>query len=337
MVRDLRLKRVGWCEVNVIKPPILKPGEKIGLVCPASRPPSPAVVKRSVWLLAQLGFHPVVGDNVLKTEGFFAGTDEERLSDLVQFFLDPDVKAICCISGGYGSLRLLDQIDYSMIQEHPKLIIGSDDNTSLLLAINKMTGLVTVHGPNLERMQSIEAMRRLKNALTKSQFETMLVDETKVERIDKKRPGVVQVSIFSYAPVQGQSVGRILAGNLTAMVSLMGTPYQPDFAKTILLLEDIDERVNTLDRWLTTLYIGGALKQTLAVGFGKFENCHSHGLLNSLSLEDIFGDRLVQMGKPCCFNFPFGQSSSSSFVPIGIQANIDTKLGKLHFLESAFA
>jgi len=322
--------------VKIIKPAILKSGDKVGLVSPASRPASPSVVKRSAWLLEQTGLHAVVGENVLESDGVSGATDQERLDDLNRFFKDPQIKAIYCISGGYGSLRLLDKLDFEMIREHPKMFVGSDDITSLLLAIQKMTGLVTMHGPNLERLQTIEAMQRVKAALTKQHPDPLMVDEVRVERPDKKQPNVVKVSAFAYAPVAGQAEGRTLGGNLTALVSLMGTPFQPEFANTILLLEDIDERFDILDRWFTTLYAAGALQSVLAVALGKFENCHARGEKNTLSLEDMFSDRLIEMGKACCFNFAFGQSSQSKFVPIGIRASIDTTLGRIEYLESAY-
>jgi muramoyltetrapeptide carboxypeptidase len=327
---------IAGARVKIIKPAILKNGDRVGLVSPASRPTSPSVVKKSAWLLEQTGLHAIVGENVLKSEGLFGATDQERLDDLNRFILDPHIKAIYCLNGGYGSLRLLDKLDFDVIREHPKVFVGSDDVTTLLLAIHKMTGLVTMHGPNLERIQTLESMQEVKTALTKPQLGPLMVDEPRLEKVDKKNPDVVKVSAFAYAPVAGQAEGRIVGGNLTALVSLMGTPFQPEFANTILLLEDIDERFDILDRWFSTLYVAGALEATLAVAFGKFENCHAKGEKSTLSLEDMLSDRLVEMHKACCFNFAFGQSSQSQFVPIGVRAAIDTAQGRIDYLESAY-
>jgi len=322
--------------MKIIKPAVLKSGDKVGLVAPASRPVSAAVLQRSVWLLEQTGLQAVVGKNVLSANGSFGASDQEKIDDIHAFVTDAQIKAVYCICGGYGTLRLLDKLDFALIKEHPKMFIGSDDATSLLIAIHKMTGLVTMHGPNLERLQTIESMHRARTALTKQHPDPLMVDEVRLEKPDKKDAAVVNVSTFAYAPVSAKAEGKILGGNLTALVSLMGTSFQPEFAETILLLEDIDERYDILDRWFSTLYVAGALGSTAAVALGKFENCHAKGEKNYLSLDDIFADRLIEIGKASCFNLPFGQSSQSKFVPIGIRAKIDTAKGRIEYLESAY-
>ncbi len=319
--------------MNVTKPPTLKAGDKVGLICPASRPSSASAVARCAWLLEQVGFLPVLGQHVLKSEGFFAGSDQDRLADLMWFVSNPEIKAIYCLCGGYGSLRLLDKIDYRCIKDNPKLIIGSDENSNLLLSINKMAGLITMLGPPLESVQSLEKMRLLQRAITGDALKPLLVNEANQQESERADGDLAHG--FVYAPVGGIAQGRLLASNLTALISIMGTPFEPEFQDTILLLDDNDERSDFLERWFTALYVAGALHKVSAVGFGRFEKCHSRGLSNALSWEDLFTDRLIALNIASCFNFTFGQADSYQLVPIGVQSRLDAKTGRIDFLEAA--
>ena len=131
--------------------------------------------------------------------------------------------------------------------------------------------------------------------------------------------------------------GTILPCNLTGLVSLFGTEYEPDLKGSLLLLEDRSERNDILDRWLTTLYISGKLAAASAVAFGNFEKCDTRGANNMLSFEELATDRLLAMGLPCCFGLLFGQSAESEAVACGIKGSLDVEAGTLTFDESAFS
>src|SRR5438067_2008858 len=133
---------------KLIKPPALRPGARVGLIAPASRPESPAVVQRCSRIVEEMGFRPVVGKNVLRTHGYMAGRDAERLDDLNSMIDDETISAIFCLTGGFGSIHLLPDVHYPALRQSPKIIVGADDNTHLLLAIHSKTGLVTFSGPN---------------------------------------------------------------------------------------------------------------------------------------------------------------------------------------------
>jgi len=311
--------------MKLLKPKALKRGDKVALISPASRPDGPGALARCVKVMEWMGFKPVVGQHALNTQGFLAGSDSDRLFDLMSFFKDQSIKGIFCLSGGYGSLRLLDRIDYKVIAENPKVLVGSDDNTALLLAINKRTNLVVFLGPNLDELNSPASFEDLQ----------LVVGQKKPLKPLNVRIGKIAFGTVHYAPVNGVVTGRLLGGNLTAIGSLMGTPFQPDFQKSILLLEDRNERNDMLDRWFSTLYVSGCLSQVAGVGFGDFVNCGRKGSSNMLSLEDLFGDRLQEMKKPACFGFPFGQSEDTYTLPIGINASLDTNKGQIAFLDSA--
>lgn len=311
--------------MQLLKPKALKKGDKVGLLSPASRPDGPGALARCLKVIEWMGFKPVVGQHALSMQGFLAGSDTDRLSDLMGFFKDNSIKGIFCLSGGYGSLRLLDRIDYKAIAENPKVFVGSDDNTALLLAIHKRTNMVVFHGPNLDELNS------------PSGFEDMqlVVGHKKPLKPLNVRIGKIAFGGAHYAPFAGVASGTLMGGNLTAIGSLMGTPYQPDLNKSILFLEDRNERNDMLDRWFSTLYVSGQLAKVAGVAFGDFINCGRKGSSNMLSLEDLFGDRLVEIKKPSCFGFPIGSGEDSYTIPIGINASLNTTTGKLEFLDSA--
>lgn len=314
-------------KTGIIKPKALKKADKIGLICPSSRPSSPAAIKRSVRLVEEMGFLPVVGKQVLNTHGYMAGSDDERLEDIHNFIKDDSIAGIFCVTGGYGSLRLLADLDYKSISKHPKVFVGCDDNTSLLLAIFAKTGLITFHGPNLDQLNAKYSYDRLYEAVTnRKTMQSISVQDVNEDSL---------VADFVFSPFAGNASGKILGGNLTAMLSLLGTPFEPDFTGSILFLEDRDERNDFLDRWFTTLCVSGIIKKSAAITFGEFVNCTAKDQFNLLSLEDLFGDRLMAMKKPSCFGLPLGQGKKSATVPLGALVQFDAANGKIEFLEPA--
>lgn len=280
--------------------------------------------------MEEMGFKPVLGDHVQAIHGFMAGEDDARLADLHRFIGDPSIGGVFCLHGGYGSLHLVDKIDYDLLAANPKVFVGSDDNTSWLLAAHARLGLVYFHGPNLSQVTSRKVMLDLKQAVTQKSLLPAL-------RTADMWPQTSLEIEFAYAPVAGTASGALLGGNLTALVSLMGTPYQPDFAETILFLEDVNERNDILERWFTQLCVSGQLEKTNAVAFGQFEGCGPQHSDNLLSLEDTFGDRMRQAAKPCCFDLAIGQTANCRYVPVGIAATLECEKGVLSFDEPALS
>jgi muramoyltetrapeptide carboxypeptidase len=312
---------------KLVKAPALKAGDRVGLICPASRPDSPAALYRAVKVVQEMGFRPVVGRNVLQSHGYMAGTDAERLDDLLRFWKDDTIAGIFSVTGGFGSVHLLPFLNAELFLSKPKIFVGGDDNTHLALTLNAISGLVTFVGPNLDQVK------------TKASFESLLAAVTSKESL---RPitcvNANNEDIFSdypYAISANKIGGRLLPGNLTAIGTLMGTPFESVFDQAILLLEDKNERNSTLDRWFTNLYVSGVLDKVAGVAFGQFENCGAHGDFSNLSLEELFGDRLKSLSKPFVFGFPFGQGADNVTVPVGVEAHLDTGEGRLDFTEPA--
>lgn len=310
----------------VLKAAPLQPGSRVGLVAPSSRPDSPLSFRRCMQVVAEMGFVPVAGSNVLRNDGFSAGTDEERLDDLQTFIQDPSIEAIACVSGGYGALRLLPLLDFGQIRQHPKIYLGSGDNDSILLAINQLTGLVVFHAPNFEEIEDRHTFNSVKAALCGNSHELTVncrdADDASFE-----------AAIYSLSDRICE--GTICGGNLTALASLYGTRYEPQLKSKILVLDDFNERHGILDRWFTTLYLAGSLTEVAGIAFGAFPGCNARGADNMLPIEDTFGDRLKELATPACFGFKFGRPHKDNVIPIGIPARLDCAAGTLQFLEPA--
>ncbi len=303
----------------------LKSGDKVGIVAPASRPDGWLAVARASSILSDMGFVPIVGKSVLSIHGYLAGTDESRASDLNGFIKDRTVRGIFCISGGYGSLRILEQIDYDGLKADPKVIVGSDENTSLLLAIHKMTGLICFHGHNLDNIRTRQVFDDIASAVTSTKV------LPPVETIDEFPSG------FIYAPVDGTVEGLTSGGNLSALFSLMGTRFQPSLKNRILLLEDKNERPDVLDRLLVSLDVSGQLQKVAALLFGQFDNCGIRGAYSMLSAEELFDEKVRELKIPSCFAMAFGQTQMCRVLPLGVKAMAMTGKGRIDFLEPALS
>lgn len=314
----------------LVKPRALRPGDRVALVAPSSRPKSPSVVASAERIVRDMGFEPVLGKYVSATHGFMAGTDEQRLEDLAGFFADESIAGIFCLSGGYGATHLLPLLDYDAIGSAPKLFVGCDDNTVLLNALYERAGLVTFHGPNLDEVESLATFDRFRAAVTSTEILPSIepcFGDVDARKLDKT----------FHCPVAGDVEGHIVGGNLTALVTLLGTPFEPRFSGAVVVLDDIHEQTGMLDRWFTTLYLAGHLQTCRGVAFGAFHDCGPKDSWNMLSVMEVFADRLKYLGTPSCFGLPWGQTKETTIVPIGIHSRLSASLGRLEFAEPALS
>lgn len=311
----------------LLKPPLLREGDRVGLIAPSSRPATPGVVANAERLVRDMGFTPVAGKHVLSVHGFMAGTDSERLSDFSAFVDDDSIRALFCVSGGYGAMHLLPFLDYGKLQRNPKIIMGCSDNTVLLNVIHARTGLITFHGPNLDEVNSRETFESIKRAVSSA-------DALPQISARRAQPFDDGANTF-YCPVEGIAEGPLVGGNLTSFVTLLGTPFEPRMTGSIIFLDDIREQTGILDRWFTTLYLAGHLQTCRGVICGAFEDCGPKDSANMLHIMDVFADRLRYLGTPSAFGFPLGQTRSTNVIPIGVNVRVDCGAGVLEFQESA--
>ena len=317
-------------QTRLLKPPRLRPGHTVGLVNPAGATYNPVdvdIVKESV---EALGLRVKIGAHVLDRHGYFAGRDEHRAADLNAMFRDPDVHAVLCVRGGWGSARLLPLVDFEAVAARPKILVGYSDITALHVALHARTGLVSFHGPvGISKWNkfSVDWIRRLLfdgEAVTLQNDMSFDPDES-----------LTQVKHRMRTITPGVARGRLLGGNLTVLTALLGSRYLPDWNGCVLFLEDVQEAPYRVDRMLTQLKLAGVLQQARAVVFGTCEDCHPGQGYGSLTLEDILVDHLAPLGVPAWHGAMIGHIERQFTVPIGIEAEVDAAKGAIRLLEPA--
>jgi muramoyltetrapeptide carboxypeptidase len=303
----------------LIKPAALKQGDTVGLVLPATAIESLEWITIAKEIAESRGFNVVMGRNVGKTYGYLAGSDKERADDINEMFSRSDVKGILPISGGWGSMRVLPHLDFDMIRKNPKVFVGFSDITTLLLAFYKFAGLVTFHGPNIRSSFNDYVSDYYYRALTSTQPLGVLKQPP--------LPAGEKVNIENRIIVLngGKATGELVGGNLSLLVTTLGTPFEIDLTGKILFLEDVHEEPYRIDRMLTHLFLSGTLNNAAGFIVGKMRDCEPKeaGVLGSLSLEEIFRTRLGSLGKPAIYGLSFGHIRDHITLPVGVKATLD--------------
>lgn len=294
-----------------IKPHSLRQGDKVAVIAPASWPDREKAV-RSFAFLREIGLDVVYGRALSRRYGYLAGADHERVEELHRAFLCPEIKAVFCVCGGYGTARIAAQMNYELIREHPKIFWGYSDITYLLNAIYQQTGLVTFHGPMLSSDIGVEGV----HPLTKETFR-QLFTPTALYYTNAVQP------VETIVP--GKAEGPLVGGNLSLLVSTLGTPFEIDTRNKILFIEEVDEEPYRIDRMLNQLKMAGKLAQADGIVLCDFHNCQPNKRKQSLTLEQIFKDHIAPLQKPTLRGFKIGHCSPNLAVPIGVTARIDTQ------------
>jgi muramoyltetrapeptide carboxypeptidase len=270
--------------------------------------------------------------HVLDRYGYLAGRDRDRAADINQGFADPNIKALLPIRGDWGSARILPYLDYELIRQNPKIIVGFSDLTALLLGIAAQTGLVTFHGPNgftSWKPDQTEAFRQVLFAGQAMTFENGLVPE------DRDR--LMQTRLRVNTITSGRARGKLYGGNLSVLSGIVGSPYLPDLTGAILFLEDIGEAIYRVDRMLTQLKLAGLLDQLAGFVFGQCTNCGPSGGYGALTLEEVLQDHIAPLGIPAWSNAAIGHMEPIQTIPLGTEVEIDADQGKIVMTEAAIA
>jgi muramoyltetrapeptide carboxypeptidase len=304
----------------------LRPGDTVGLVCPASAPFGPLAIREGKMTMEKLGFKVKVGRNVGKKYGYLGGTDQERATDVQEMFDDPQVKAIIALRGGYGCLRILNHLDYEHIRTHPKILLGYSDITILLLAVHQMTGLVTFHGPVALSTFSPYTVDLLQRVLMKNE---------PLGEIGEA-PGALPIGVSG---LSGRASGPLIGGNLTLVAASLGTPYEVDTDGRLLFLEEVGEEPYAIDRHLTHLLLAGKLEGVVGIAIDRMQRCgprdYQPAFATTLSVEEVVSDRLGHLGKPVGFGLSLGHAADKPTLPIGVMATLDARTGRLSLDEPA--
>jgi len=315
----------------ILKPKRLSPGDTVGLAAPSSGMWEREDVDWAAEVVESLGYRVREGEHVRRRDAYLAGADEQRAEDLNNLFRDDAVDAIFSLRGGYGAQRILPALDYDVIRANPKPLLGYSDITALHSAIQRRTGLVTFHGPCTGNLSDYALAEQRKVLLDPVEPPLRIGAAPPFDA----RPGRVERENRLTTLVGGKARGRLVGGNLTILSTLLGTPYQPDFAGKILFLEDIGEAPYRIDRMLTHLWLAGALDACAGFAIGKFTDAKPGR--GSRSLEEILFERFEPLGKPALRGLMIGHVSDQTTVPVGIEAELDADAGTLTLLESAVA
>lgn len=308
--------------------PALKPGARVAIVAPASG--APVAADDAVQWLLDRGYEPVpMPATRMRMEppyDFLGGPDEARLSDLHEAFRAPDIGAIWCLQGGFGSWRLLAGLDYALIAANPKPFIGYSDITALHLALQARAGFVTFHGPMLA-----QDLMAGKAEPTESLAFAMVSGGVPA--------GAWIVPPPEFAPrvlSPGRATGRLIGGNLALISALMGTPYEIDTQDAVLFLEDVNEHPARLDRMLAQLRAAGKLEGVRAVLLGSFTRL-GLGMPDAAAqslIEPLLMANLRELNVPVLSAWPSGHGDPNLMLPLGARVTLDTARGGL-LLEQA--
>jgi len=311
--------------IVAIKPGAISKNATIGVISPASRPLDDDVYQEGIRYLKKLDYRVVESEHVLNQRGYLAGPDADRVADLNSMFRDPEIDAIICSRGGYGTPRIIDQVDYEAIRANPKILVGYSDITALQLAIWQQTGLVTFSGP----MVAVEMGRGIL-PFTEQSFWKVL---TSIEPLGTLGYPPDKAPVLFHP---GKAEGPLLGGCLSLINVLLGTPYCPDFRGAILLIEDIDEEPYRVDRYLAQLKLAGILNQVAGIVVGQFLDCEpGEPEKPYLELPEIFEDYFGPLNIPIITRFAYGHGKIKHTLPIGIPVVLDGDNGLLTITESA--
>lgn len=309
-----------------ILPGRLKKGDLIGLVTPGS-PVTEEQLHDCVATLESMGFRTTYSDSVLSEYGYFAGKDQERAHELMEMFNREDVDGIWCVRGGYGSIRILDLLDYDLIRKNPKVFIGYSDITALLTSIYQGAGLVTFHGP----VGTSDFNRFSKKSIKKVLMEADSAYKYPYKR-EKGSRGNPEFDLYTING--GKAEGILTGGNISVLDSIIGTAFEPDFENKIVYLEEIGEKTYRVDKMLFHLLSGTNLKQAAGIVMGVFGECNINDA-PTLTLKEALNDLLLPLGIPVSYGLSFGHIKQMVTIPTGIRAAMDGDKNSLTLQEAA--
>lgn len=314
---------------QIIKPPKLKVGDKLALITPGSYI-SIEEKEKSIENLKELGFEVEYSERLMLKNGYFSASDKERAEDINEMFERKEIKGIVCARGGYGCARTLPYINYNLIKENPKVLIGYSDVTALLYGIYKKTGLITFHGP-----VGISSY----NDFSKKYFKHVLMNPVEELELTNSSSGNNE-NIYGLTTISsGTASGELVGGNLSIVVSLIGTDYDIDTKGKIIFLEEYIEEPYRVDRMLTQMVQAGKFDEAAGVALGIFRKCESKkenpSFSNSFTLMEVLEDRLSNLKIPVVYGISFGHVKDKFTIPFGIKSKLDADNYKLKLLETA--
>jgi len=303
---------------RILQPPALKRGDKIGILAPASSF-SKQAFEDGCNRLRQMGYEPVYSPTIFERDLYFAGSVARRREEFEDLLRNPEIAALICVRGGYGSNYLLESLNFDLFARHPKIVLGCSDITSLLTVITDRTGLVTFHGPMIAK------------DIAEGTF-----DEKSWNACFGAESGWSIRSADLKVLQPGHAKGRLYGGCLSMLAASLGTPYQIETDDTILFIEDVAEKPFRIDRMLMQLHLAGCLNRVRGFVFGEMLDCLPPKD-ETYTLEQVITRVLSPYKVPIVFGLKSGHVSSGNItLPIGLQAELVAEQGvELKILEAA--
>lgn len=304
------MKETANPELSPLLPASLQPGDTIGLFCPAGPVRDIDRIEAGISVLRDMGFRIRVLDGFNRRSDssiYLAAPDATRVEQLHDLWDDEEVKALMAVRGGYGCLRMLGQVDFHRFRENPKWLIGFSDLTVLLASAFIKAGLIGLHGPVVSSLAGTDTP-------SKKRFFSLLTGSF--------QPYSLENSVTVLRP--GTCRGRIVAGNLTTLCHLIGTPWEPVLIDAVLLLEDTGESMYRIDRMLTQLAWAGRLDNLAGLILGTFDagdRTGRHNLLQAPLFERV-RELTTHTSYPIWGNFPCGHLSENQAIPYGMEATM---------------
>ena len=291
----------------------LKPNDKVAVVAPSAQIGSIEKIEKGLAYLHNIGLKPVIGKHTLSQNRYMAGTDKQRADDINAAFTDSDIKAIFCVRAAAGASRILPYIDYELALNNLKPVIGFCDNAALQIALNKYSQIVSLNGFSLTYDFKNSAL----DSQIKSDLENLL--------FGKKIP--IQSGKLLKS---GTAEGKLICTNLSTLTYLCGTPYFPNLSDSILLLEDVHEKLHKIDLMLQQLKQQPNFDKLQGIIFGQFTDCTADSEDGTLS--DCFNDFLYKTDLPAIYDFNFGHTSSRRVLPLGAKVKFSADNALLEIL-----
>ena len=301
-----------------IKPRRLRTGARIGIVNPAYWLETDRL-QRAVGVFKELGYDMVLGKSTCLKENQCAGSPAERAADIMSMFEDSSIDAIICARGGYGGNRVLPLLDYESIRANPKIFVGYSDITGLLTSIAQKSGLITFHGPMLSTYgkQTIQYNLDVFHRVLSGQ------DKVKVESATDCQARCLKPGVAS---------GPLWGGNLTLVMERLATNDQMDAAGSVLLIEDIDEKLYAFERMMLHLKNSGSLDRIKGLVVGEMLEMGDSPTPFGKTTDEIVLDVCGDLEIPIISNFPCGHGDYQATLPISHEVEIHADENNPHIL-----
>ena len=290
----------------MIVPLPLKTGDKIGLIAPSRKILNDDLSEFSKMIISW-GYRLVFSRNLFNSNNQFAGTDEERRNDFMNMVNDPEIKAIICARGGYGTVRIIDKLEISLLKEHPKWIIGYSDITVLHSLYNSLIKCESIHAAmpvNFSSDSVLTPSWTILNSILRGNLIEYEIPANKINRF-------------------GQSEGILVGGNLSVLYSLRGTNYDIDTEGKILFIEDIDEYLYHIDRIMMNFKLGGKLENLKGLIVGEMIDMNDNKIPFGKTANEIIADSVKDYSFPVAFGLEAGHGNTNLPLILGRKINMD--------------